>query len=289
MGDVGEDFNALKKYRKEKIMKRKFIGGKEFDNLITGNEYFIDKNLANGEYYVHGEKGRVAYLKKEHKWINILNQTEVDMTTENHKLYGQFLFSRNSNTVLAIGSAGTGKTCGAIKLAIDWIKRGRKVVITRPAVSFADKNGFLPGSAREKMEPWIIPIRQNFKYHQIGRELHDKWEVQGAIEYMLLEHAQGVTLDDTLFIIDECQNIKFEELKIILTRGGNNSKIVMCGDVNQVSPRFAGSGLAELVDMAKTLYLPVSIVEFGLDDIVRGETCKMYIEAFEQWEELRGG
>lgn len=202
-----------------------------------------------------------------------------------HKLYELALRDRDSLPVIAIGSAGTGKTYGAIGAAVDWLKNKRKqVLITRPNESFAAKNGYLPGSEREKMEPWVRPLQQNFALHGVNRGDQDCLEKNGRLTYMPLEFIQGMTWDDTFIIVDECQNMSFEQLKVFLSRTGKYSKVVLCGDVAQVSPKFRGSGLAELINMIDHFDMPVHKIEFTSDDIMRSEQCAMWIKAFEQWE-----
>ena len=106
----------------------------------------------------------------------------------------------------------------------------------------------------------------------------------GRLTYMPLEFIQGLTFDNTFIILDEVQNMTFEQLKVFLTRIGKWSKVVLCGDIAQVSPKFRGSGLAELIDMVDELELPVHTVEFTSDDILRSDVCKQFIVAFDKWE-----
>lgn len=204
---------------------------------------------------------------------------------DNHKLYELALRDKKMYPTIAFGSAGTGKTYGAVKAAYDALskKQFEKVIVTRPNVSFADKNGFLPGTEREKMEPWIRPILQHFNtFCPAG--VTEKWEKDGKLLFYPLEFIQGMTFDRSFIIVDECQNITFEQLKVLLTRTGKYSKLVLAGDVAQVSPKFQGSGLAELIRMINAFNLPVHLIEFNREDILRSPQCKMWIEAWEDWE-----
>ena len=204
--------------------------------------------------------------------------------TKAHDLYEQALRDKKLLPTIAIGAAGTGKTCGAVGLAVEWLQSKRRVVVTRPNVTFADELGFLPGTEREKMEPWIRPILQNFAYHGINRGVVDGMEKAGNLTFLPLSYVQGLTFDNTLVIVDECQNITFSQLKVMLTRMGKWSKIVLCGDIAQTSPHFKNSGLAELLGMVRGMGLPVHVIEFTHDDIVRSEQCANWIRAFENWE-----
>lgn len=203
-----------------------------------------------------------------------------------HKLYELALDDKELMPVVAYGSAGTGKTYGAVGAAVDWLDANKyhKVLVVRPNVSFADTNGFLKGTEREKLEPWIRPIEQNFIMHGVNKSSLANYEKFGRLSYVMLEHIQGLTWDNTFIIVDECQNMTFDQLRVLVTRLGNYSKLVLCGDVAQVSSKFRGSGLAKFIDMVKYYDLPVHTIEFTRDDILRSDMCKKFIVAFEEWE-----
>lgn len=206
--------------------------------------------------------------------------------TKKHDLYDLALHDRGNFPVIAYGSAGTGKTYGAIERAVDWLNSGNKnqVILARPNVSFAGTNGFLPGTEREKLEPWIRPLAQNFEEHGVGSSHQKDLEKRGKIRYYMLEHIQGLTWHNSLVIVDEAQNMSFEQLKVLVTRMGEHSKLVLCGDIAQTSPLFRNSGLAKFLDMVERLDLPVHTIHFTVEDVLRSETCKMFIKAFEDFE-----
>lgn len=206
--------------------------------------------------------------------------------TKKHEAYELALNDRKNMPVIAYGSAGTGKTYGAIGRAVSWLDNARKsrVILARPNVSFADTNGFLPGTEREKLEPWIRPLQQNFIQHGVGINFQNDLERNHRLQYYMLEHIQGLTWDDSLVIVDECQNMSFEQIKVLVTRVGEYSKLVLCGDIAQTSPHFKNSGLKRFIDMVERYDLPVHTIHFDVDDVLRSETCKMFINAFEQEE-----
>lgn len=210
------------------------------------------------------------------------------MITKNHNLYELVLRDKPLTPVIAYGYAGTGKTYGAVGAAIEWIGKDKKkkVMVTRPNVSFAKEGGYLPGTEREKIDPWVRPIQQNLAAHGVNKGQQECLEKNGQLAYMPLEFIQGLTFDDTFVIVDECQNMSFQQLKVFLTRTGKYSKVVLCGDVAQVSPKFRDSGLAELIQMIEYFNLNVHTIEFTKNDILRSEQCKAWIEAFEDWENL---
>lgn len=211
------------------------------------------------------------------------------MTTKRHELYDIALRDKKLMPVIAYGSAGVGKTYGAVGAAIEWLARGKKqkVLVTRPNVSFAKESGFLPGTEREKIDPWVRPIQQNFDAHGAHKGLQESWEKHGNLVYMPLEFIQGLTFDNTFVIVDECQNMSFQQLKVFLTRTGKYSKVVLCGDIAQVSPKFKGSGLAELLQMIDYCKMNVHTIEFTKEDILRSDQCRAWIEAFQTWENVR--
>lgn len=206
----------------------------------------------------------------------------------NHNLYFQALRDKHMYPVIAYGCAGTGKTFGAVEAAYEALsnKKVGRIVVTRPNVSFADTTGFLPGTAREKMQPWVAPVLQHL-HNFANPQTVEVWEKAGRLQFHLLEHIQGLTFDNSFVILDECQNMSIHQLKVFLTRMGKFSKVVLCGDIAQTSPKFKNSGLKELLTIIGKYSLPVHTIEFGPEDILRSEQCKMFIQAFDKWEAER--
>lgn len=154
------------------------------------------------------------------------------------------------NTVSILhGKAGSGKTLLACQIALDGLlkKEYKKIVITRPTVSKEDI-GFLPGTVRDKMDAWLQPIYQNFYL------LYDKLRIEqmindGTIEIVPVSFMRGLTFLDSCIIVDEAQNITDEQMEMIATRIGLNSKMIICGDVSQIDLRHKGdSGFKFICD-----------------------------------------
>lgn len=206
----------------------------------------------------------------------------------NHDLYNIALGDKKLYPVIAYGSAGTGKTYGAVAAAYEALmnKKVQRIICTRPNVSFADKNGYLPGTEREKMGPWVRPIMQHLNTF-VNSHVTELWEREGKLQFFPLEYIQGMTFDNSFIIVDECQNMSFDQLRVFLARIGKWSKVVLCGDIAQVSPHFRNSGLKELIDMVQFYNMPVHVIEFGREDIVRGDICKQFVIAFENWDEKK--
>jgi len=139
----------------------------------------------------------------------------------------------NTVTLLA-GSAGSGKTLLACQIALEklFMKEVEKIIITRPTVS-KEEIGFLPGDLREKMDPWVQPIYQNM-YALYDRVKIEKHIEEGDIEIVPVSFMRGRTFLDSMVIVDEAQNVTHEQMEMIVTRLGLRSKMIICGDDNQV-------------------------------------------------------
>ena len=134
-----------------------------------------------------------------------------------------------------VGKPGSGKTLLAVQIALDqFFKRQcNKIIITRPTVSTED-NGFLPGSEREKMEPWLVPIRSNMRKIYNKPPILEKMEKEEQIELVSLAHFRGRTFEDSVCIIDEFQNLTKSQLSMVLSRLGKNSTMIFTGDNQQI-------------------------------------------------------
>lgn len=133
------------------------------------------------------------------------------------------------------GSAGSGKTLLAVQIALDqFFKRQfNKIVITRPTVSTED-NGFLPGTEKDKMEPWVVPIKSNMRKVYNKPALLEKMEGNQDIELVSLAHFRGRTFDNSVVIVDEFQNLTRSQFAMCLSRLGKNSIMLFCGDNQQI-------------------------------------------------------
>jgi len=143
----------------------------------------------------------------------------------------------DSTITLLGGSAGSGKTLLACNVALDGLFRRQydKIIITRPTVSKEDI-GFLPGDMREKMDPWVQPIYQNF-YTLYGKDRMQKYFEDDSIEIVPVSFMRGRTFLDSIVIVDEAQNVTHEQMEMIVSRLGLRSKMIICGDAYQIDLR----------------------------------------------------
>tara|TARA_R110000744_G_scaffold312491_2_gene419862 strand:+ start:260 stop:919 length:660 start_codon:yes stop_codon:yes gene_type:complete len=134
-----------------------------------------------------------------------------------------------------VGKAGSGKTLLAVQIALDQVfkRQYNKIIITRPTISTED-NGFLPGSEKEKMEPWLVPIRSNMRKVYNKPELLERMENDEKIELVSLAHFRGRTFDNAIVIVDEFQNLSRSQLSMCIGRLGKESKMIFCGDSYQI-------------------------------------------------------
>ena len=185
-----------------------------------------------------------------------------------------------SSQVIVFGPAGTGKTYVTATLASDMYltKKIEKIVITRPMVSVGKDIGILPGELLDKVAPWALPVLDILIKH-LGKATVEIALKSGNIEIAPLALMRGRSFDDSFIICDEAQNVTTAELKMLLTRVGEDTTIVLNGDVQQTDLK-GDSGLITITNVAKKHKIPVPVIEFDLDDIVRSDICAMWVRAF---------
>jgi phosphate starvation-inducible PhoH-like protein len=178
--------------------------------------------------------------------------------------------------VFAIGPAGTGKTMLAVQWAIDQLKYSEadKIIITRPAVSVDEDHGFLPGTLQEKMEPWTKPIMDVFAENYSAREV-ENFVKEGVIETSPLAYMRGRTFKNAVIIADEMQNATPSQMKMLLTRLGQNSRMVVTGDLQQAD-RPSNNGLLEFLGLFNDFrnHRYVDVCHFTVGDVERHEAVK---------------
>ena len=182
----------------------------------------------------------------------------------------------NKMIVFAIGPAGTGKTMLAVQWAIDQLKYGSadKIIVTRPAVSVDEEHGFLPGDLNEKMAPWTKPIFDVIAENFNAREI-ENFVKEGVIETSPLAYMRGRTFKNAVVVADEMQNATPSQMKMLLTRLGQNSKMVVTGDLQQAD-RPSNNGLLEFLGLYNNFqgHRYVDLVKFDVQDVERHEAVK---------------
>ena len=190
-------------------------------------------------------------------------------------------FDKN-DMVFAIGPAGTGKTYTGIAVAVKALKDKlvKKIILTRPAVEAGESLGFLPGDMKDKLDPYMQPLYDALK-EMIAIEKLDDYINRGVIEIAPLAYMRGRTLDNAFVILDEGQNTTHNQMKMFLTRMGNNAKFMINGDPGQIDlPKKVVSGLKEATGILKNVE-GIQIVYLDDSDVIRHQVVKRIIKAYE--------
>jgi phosphate starvation-inducible PhoH-like protein len=209
-------------------------------------------------------------------------RVSINARNANQKLYLQKLYAEHTSIVLAIGPAGTGKTMLAVQHGIKMFQEGKvdKIVVTRPAVSVDEDLGFLPGDLNEKMAPWTRPIFDVLGEYYQTKEIAKMLE-EGVIEISPLAYMRGRTFKNAYIIADEMQNATVNQMKMLLTRLGEGSKMVVTGDLAQAD-RLSDNGLIDFCNLLEQKeYLEhIDIIQFEAKDIERHNAVKEVLAVY---------
>lgn len=195
---------------------------------------------------------------------------------------------KKNSIVFGVGPAGTGKTYLAVALAVYALKNKEidKIILTRPAVEAGEKLGFLPGDLSEKVDPYLRPLFDALQ-EMMRQEAYQRHIERGSIEIAPLAYMRGRTLSNSFIILDEAQNTTREQMKMFLTRMGENSRIVVTGDITQIDlPHNVTSGMADAIDVLKDVE-GIEIVRLTAKDVVRHELVTKIIQAYEKAESAK--
>ena len=271
-GDVEKTerfFNLLLESRRQGMKPR----DSDFANLLRG--------------FARDKEGDFEELLRDPFVVNLHRKSIVPKTL-GQKRYLQDIAA--AEVVFGIGPAGTGKTYLAMAMAVSALLKNevKRLVLSRPAVEAGEALGFLPGDLREKILPYLRPVYDAL-YDMIPREDVARMIDKGIIEIAPLAYMRGRTLSDAFIILDEAQNTTPEQMLMFLTRLGDNSKMVVTGDVTQIDlPRRQKSGLVEAPDILEKVE-GVRFLHFGSEDVVRHPLVLRIIEAYDKKRPSPGG
>ena len=192
------------------------------------------------------------------------------------------LLLRGREVVFGLGPAGTGKTYIAVAKAVESLKKREveRIVLSRPAVEAGERLGFLPGDMKEKVDPYLRPLYDAL-YDMMPSDKVDRMLTSGEIEIAPLAFMRGRTLSESYVIIDEAQNTTPVQMKMVLTRLGQGSRMVITGDLSQIDlPDNQPSGLADAVDRLKGVE-GVGIIHLSSKDVVRHPVVARILQAYE--------
>lgn len=222
--------------------------------------------------------------------ITVLSSNVVAVTNKGKQIFCKTIGQReyvkairNKTIVFGVGPAGTGKTYLAVALAVSEFKAGEveKIILTRPAIEAGEKLGFLPGDLQTKVDPYLRPLYDALQ-EMFGIDSYTKLIERGIIEIAPLAYMRGRTLSSSFIILDEAQNTTGEQMKMFLTRLGENSKMVITGDDTQVDlPYGKTSGLSSATKILSGID-EIGIIRLTEKDVVRHELVQKIVIAYEK-------
>lgn len=248
--------------------------------MIRSNQEFNEATLQYMVEINKSDKTSMVELKK----TPIANNFKGKMIYP--KTFGQQVFveaMKKHDMTFAIGPAGTGKTYLAVVYAVWCLKNNhvKKIILTRPAVEAGENLGFLPGDLKEKVDPYLRPLYDAL-YDMLGSEATNKYIEKGTIEIAPLAYMRGRTLDEAFVILDEAQNTLTSQMKMFLTRMGNDSTIVVTGDITQIDLRKDQlSGLKDAQNRLSDID-EIAFVYLHESDVVRHPLVKKILSKYDQ-------
>lgn len=260
--------------RKERSSKRRDM---EINDRLTA-KYKVNSIKNKNERIDSGERATNSSINSPNMLIPV---------TENQQTAIEQLNDTENKIVFLVGPAGSAKTTLAIEWALEHVKdnRERKILITRPMVDADKEVGFLPGDLNKKYSVWINPIKQliNRRY---GVERTTYMFSQEKISCQPLNFIRGATFNDHVVILDEAQNVTPSQMKLMLTRMGTNSKLIITGDLDQTDLKMnpESTGLAEATRVLSNSK-GIVIIKFTSVDIVRDGIVKTVVEAYERYKQ----
>ena len=228
----------------------------------------------------------ISSIKNEQKSIssktsNVLIHNNKNIKVKNLNQLKYLETIENSTITFGIGPAGTGKTFLAVASAVKMYSSDqiKKIVLTRPAVEAGERLGYLPGDLSQKIDPYLVPLFDSLEYF-FGNETLQYLIDKRNIEIVPLAYMRGRTLNDACIILDEAQNAKLSQIKMFLTRLGENSKMIITGDESQID--LINKDFSGLKKTRKSISNidEISVVEFQNTDIVRNKIVSKILEVF---------
>lgn len=298
-GVLDSNINAIEqKYSVQIFIRHANGGGSHWPTLmIRGTAGKVDKAYAD----VQQMREEIREQNRTHSEKKVIISSNNEMPADKEVVYvtisGKAVRPRSLHQkqyietiqkeamVIAIGPAGTGKTFLAVASALSALKKGivSRIVLTRPVVEVGEKLGYLPGDFYEKINPYMRPIFDAF-YIMLGAERFMMMKESETIEIVPIAYMRGRTLGNAFVILDEAQNTTPEQMKMFLTRMGEDSRVVITGDITQIDlEKKQKSGLVLIKDILKNIP-EIQFCFFTEEDVVRHNLVRKIISAYERWE-----
>tara|TARA_B100001121_G_C18653883_1_gene605452 strand:- start:381 stop:1385 length:1005 start_codon:yes stop_codon:yes gene_type:complete len=247
------------------------------------NKYFLTKIIEKEDILLSVKKNIELDKSNVKSFKQLIKTPRKSVIARSEKQSEYIRYLKENDVVMSLGPAGTGKSFLAVSVGITMLmeKKIDRVILSRPAVEAGEKLGFLPGDMKEKVDPYLRPLYDAL-YELFGAEKIDKKIESGEIEIAPLAFMRGRTLKNCYAILDEAQNATETQIKMFLTRIGENSKLVVNGDPTQIDLiNKSQSGLIKSKNILKDLR-EIKIVEFDHNDVVRHPLVSKIIRAYQK-------
>ena len=256
----------------------------DYDDLVAAGHTFQNGDLNSYLRVVTSDPTLTLRGLVESGRARSFGKKLVTPKTINQRIYLDAI--ERYDLVFGIGLAGTGKTYLAVAMAVAALlgKKVSRIILTRPAVEAGERLGFLPGTLQDKVDPYLRPLYDAL-FEMLEAEKVEKLLERNVIEVAPIAFMRGRTLNDSFIILDEAQNSTVEQMKMVLTRQGFNSKMVVTGDITQTDlPAGRRSGLMDAMDVLKGID-EIRFVRFDERDVVRHTLVQRIIKAYEKHQE----
>jgi len=293
VGEFNENLKELEKitctnifFRGNSITcKGKTVNLEEFTHAIKFlvDKYFLTKVIEKEDIILSVKKNMKFKESNIKSFTQLIKTPRKSVIARSDKQSDYIKALKENDIVMALGPAGTGKSFLAVSVAVTLLmeKKIERVILSRPAVEAGEKLGFLPGDMKEKVDPYLRPLYDAL-YELFGADKIDKKIESGEIEIAPLAFMRGRTLKNCFAILDEAQNATETQIKMFLTRIGENSKLVVNGDPSQIDLiNKSQSGLIKSRDILKDLS-EIKIIEFDHTDVARHPLVSKIIRAYQK-------
>ena len=293
VGEFNQNLKELEKLTNTNIFfrgnsitcKGKEANLKDFSKAIKFliNKYLLTNFIEKGDIMLSVKKNMKLEESNVQSFKQLIKTPRSSVIARSKKQSDYIKALKENDIVISLGPAGTGKSFLAVSVAVSLLmeKKVERVILSRPAVEAGEKLGFLPGDMKEKVDPYLRPLYDSL-YDLLGSDKIDKKIATGEIEIAPLAFMRGRTLKNCFAILDEAQNATETQIKMFLTRIGENSKLVVNGDPSQIDLiNKSQSGLIKSKNILKGLN-EIKIIEFDHTDVVRHPLVSKIIRAYQK-------
>ena len=253
---------------------------------FLANQFIINGNIENKDILSSIDKFMINEKVKNQNVTDIIKTPKKSIIPRSEKQKEYVRALRQSDIVISAGPAGTGKTFLAVAVGLTMLleKKIERIILSRPAVEAGERLGFLPGDMKEKLDPYMQPLYDALK-EMIAIQKLDDYLKRGIIEIAPIAYMRGRTLDNAFVILDEGQNTTYNQMKMFLTRMGNNAKFMINGDPGQVDlPKKVSSGLSEANKILKNID-GIQMIYLDDSDVIRHQIVPRIIDAYNKIED----